>query len=107
MTDRKRLPSEKAEFKQQRQVELEETKRQAEERLRGAVGRLSNTDDGTVFLRWLMSECGWGVPPIIANPTTGEVNERSTLYQTFRQSLWWKVRKLIPINRINEVEHDL
>lgn len=104
--NRKQLPSEKAETKRTAKVEAEERKKEAESRLRGAVARLSQTDDGVIFLQWLKAECGWGVPPIVANPSTGEVNERSSLYQAFRQSLWWKVRRLIPINRINEVEHN-
>lgn len=100
------LPSQIIKQKEEEKLKREEQKDQDIKDLRGAIARISNTPDGRYFLRWLRNECGFGDSFLGINPTTGEIDPQRTTYSAMRLNLWWKIRKLIPIKQLIEVEHD-
>lgn len=103
--DKGHLPSKRAEAIAARADEIANQKEQAEAAIRGAVARLADTEDGKIFLRWMMKECGYG-NSYVAVDNTGKPNAELTMYQAFRLNLWWKVRKLLSVKQIIEVEHE-
>lgn len=104
MSDRPLLPSEKAKQKEERDRVAREQYRQSQEKLRGAVSRISATEDGRIFLEWLCNKSGWGNSYLALNSVSGEIDEKRTVCQAFNINLWWEIRKLIPIQHRIEVE---
>ncbi len=98
-----KLPSEKADEAAAQAKSAKQANEQRESEIKGAIARLSATEDGKIFLRWIMRECGFG-SPYVAVDAQGKPNPELTLYQAFRLNLWWKVRKYLPIKQRIEVE---
>lgn len=104
MKKRDELPSKRAEREALEKAELADKRNAEQVRLRGAMHRVFKGPDGKIVLEWLMRECGYGHPIIGAN-AMGDIDEKRTLYGAFRLNLWWKLRKLLPINILKEVEY--
>lgn len=70
-----------------------------------SVNRLANTDDGQVFLNYLMKECGFSTSSIVIDEQTKEINSKSTIYNEARKTVYYNVRKLLKSENIKKVEY--
>lgn len=74
------------------------------EKLKGALRRIGETDDGKYFYRWLYQECGGN--QAILGAIHGQIDEKATMYQAMRLNIWITVRKLLSFNILKEVEYE-
>lgn len=104
------MTDEKEKRPHQKRVDLppkELTKQvEARKRIEHAAMRVAKTESGQIFLRHIMTECGFKEPSTIMNPVTKEILEGSTLFNEAKRGLWLDVRKLIPVKLRNEIEKD-
>lgn len=100
------LPSAKAERKTKEAREREEEKKAREQQLRRDLAMTFKTAHGLRVLKFLMNECGFGSPILGANPASGEIDEKRTVYAAMRLNLYIKIRKLLPFSILKEVEYE-
>lgn len=104
MNMRNTPPSERPAARQAQEQTATEQQREAQEKLKGVLRRIGETDDGKIFFRWLRQECGGD--QAILGAIHGQIDEKATLYQAMRLNLWIKVRKLLSFNILKEVEYE-
>ncbi len=63
--------------------------------------------EGRNVLRYIMNQCGYQKPSVVVDPTTGEINDRSTLYNEARRNLYLDLRKFIPTRLLKKIEFEL
>lgn len=69
-----------------------------------ALDRLAKTEDGKIFLNYLMRECGFARSSITVDATSLEINTLSTIYNEARKTVYYKVRELIKQEDLIEIE---
>lgn len=106
MTTRKKneLPSARAERKVEEKTNLEKQKRAAEDQLRKDLAMTFRTAHGQRALLFIMKECGFG-NPIVGADHRGDIDEKRTTYGALRLNLYLKLRKLLPVSILKEVEY--
>lgn len=97
-------PSQRPEIRQAQEQERNDAQREREEKLKGVLRRIGETEDGKFFYRWLRQECGGD--QAILGAIHGQIDEKATLYQAMRLNLWIKVRRLLSFNILKEVEYE-
>lgn len=70
----------------------------------GAFQNVCATEDGILLLRFIRDECGFLLPSTIINPTTGEVNQKSTEYNDAKRDVYLRVRNYIPKKSLIKIE---
>lgn len=70
-----------------------------EKALKGAVTRLSGTDDGKIFLAALKQDCRWDDTIVGATP-------EQTHFYAARRGVYGGIRKYIPIKNLKEIEFE-
>ena len=70
-----------------------------------ALNRLVKTQDGKVFINWLMDICGFATSSIVVDVHTGEICLNSSIYNEARKTIYYKVRSLIKAEDLKEIEH--
>lgn len=70
-----------------------------------ALGRLVKTEDGKVFINYLMKECGFTLPSIVMNVNTCEINSKATIYNEARKTIYYKIRELIKQEDLIKIEN--
>lgn len=74
--------------------------------LRTSFKRTFGTRDGKIVLQWIMKLCGWDQSPICMDPTSREINDRSTLHDAARQNVYRQIRSYLTSDVLCEVEFD-
>ncbi len=72
---------------------VEDAKRKAERRLTSDMRKVFGSDEGVRVLRWLMIECGYQMPSVVANKETTEIYTDSTVYNEARRNLYLTMRR--------------
>jgi len=62
------------------------------------------TEHGKRVLTWLKDQCCYQISEITANPATGEINEKATLYNAIRRTLYMRLRKFLHRDILSQVE---
>lgn len=62
------------------------------------------TDSGKVVLKWIMNQCCYQISEVVANPATGEINEKASLYNTIRRTIYIRIRKFLHRDILAQVE---
>ena len=62
------------------------------------------TPEGKKVFKQLMEICGFKKPSVVLDPSTGEVNSQSTVYNEARRNLYLQIRALIRPEYLNEIE---
>ncbi len=106
MVDRNKaeLPSAKAERQVKEKIELTERKSEEQLQLRRAFAMTYKTAHGKVALHWIMKECGYN-SPILGADYRGDVDEKRSTYGAMRLNLYLRLRKLLPVHILQEVEY--
>lgn len=82
-------------------------KKQAELiRLKKDFIEVFSSDAGVRVGRALMNWCGFHSVSVVADPTTGEINDRSTLYNEARRNLYLEMRSFLNREIIKAIEVD-
>ncbi len=84
--------------KQQQQI----LKQQKE--LKDIFAQVCTMAEGILALRHLMDVCGYQKISIVGNPVTGDINDRSTLYNEAQRNIYLGLRKLIPYKFLKQIE---
>lgn len=100
------LPSEKAEEKIKEKTRQQNEAHEREQLLRRDMIATFRTAHGIRVLTWLMKECNFGDAILGANPVSGDLDEKRTMYQAMRLNLYIKIRKMLPFNILKEVEYN-
>lgn len=69
-----------------------------------ALDRLAKTEDGKIFLNYLMRECGFAKSSITIDTASLEINTLSTIYNEARKTVYYKVRELMKQEDLIEIE---
>lgn len=80
------LPSQRAAARKERQEESKQPNEDLEY-IRACISRIAQSDDGQIFLRWLMDQCSFGESKVAFNMKTGEISEKQTLYNSARETV--------------------
>jgi hypothetical protein len=83
----------------------EKEKQLKEKKLAKAFCECFATEAGKSVLEWLMEQCNYQRPLIVANPTTGE-SLNTTLYAEGRRTLYLRIRKFLHRDILSQVEQD-
>ncbi len=76
------------------QEDKDKEKRQLETaQVTAAVERISQTEDGVTFFKWLKTQCYFDRSTIAGNPQTYEVNTMGSIAQEFQRQLYLKIRR--------------
>lgn len=87
--------------------QLEEKQKLLEqEKIKRAFCECFATESGKTVLAWLMDQCSYQRPLIVANPATGE-SLNTTLYAEGRRTLYLRIRKFLHRDILAQVENDL
>ena len=70
-----------------------------------AVARLVRTEDGKIFINYLMRECGFARSSITVDTNSLEINTMSTIYNEARKTVYYKIRELIQQEDLIEIEN--
>lgn len=71
---------------------------------RSAIRHIASIPEGKIFLNILMTECGFMESNIHQNPQSLDININSMLVNEALRSLYVKLRRLIPTERLKEIE---
>jgi hypothetical protein len=74
--------------------------------IREIISIATSTEEGIIFARYLMNQCGFQRPSVVANQQTGEININSTIYMEARRNIWLDLRKMIPIKTLKKIEFE-
>ncbi len=99
------LPSEKQAAREENKAARDALRQEQADKIRGALRRVGETEDGKILYRYLYDEC-LGNRPIIAKGTIEVIDEKATLYQAFRQSIWINIRRMLTFNILKEIEYE-
>jgi hypothetical protein len=84
--------------------EISEKQKAAEgKKLQKAFCECFATESGKIVLKWLMDQCSYQRPLIVANPQTGE-SLNTTLYAEGRRTLYLRMRKFLHRDILAQVE---
>lgn len=102
--------------RRKRQEKLERIKRERVSRFKKSVTKVANTGDGQLFLYYLMKECGYQMPSVVTDGSSGKLLMDSTIYNEARRDIYLRVRNLlkdspellkkIEIDMVNEERKD-
>ena len=87
----------------QKDNEAQEQKKQLQ-LVTEAVRRLSETEDGVVFFRWLKEQCFFHRSTISGNHATYEVNTLGSISQEYQRALYLKLRRAFSRNAKIKIE---
>jgi len=71
---------------------------------RGVLNTVFSSPDGVRALRIIMEMCGYDKSDFAADPTTGEIQERGTLYNLARRTIYVELRRQIKPETLMKVE---
>lgn len=99
-----------AEHQAQRE-RAEEAEREAQQRaqdeaarVRRAVARILDTDDGRVFWKLLFDRCGWVKPVLMRGTVGGDISPVSTEAAAAQREVYRELRKLAPPDLLARAE---
>ena len=70
-----------------------------------AINRLVKTQDGKVFINWLMKLCGFARSSIVVDPATGNICAEASAYNEARKTVYYRIRSLIKPDDLYEIEY--
>lgn len=74
------------------------------QRLRNAFNNVAKTDAGRKVFRYLMQECGFLKPALVASCATGEINPLGSIYNEARKDVYYKIRGFLDKENIIAIE---
>lgn len=83
----------------------EASKIEVPSKIQDAISRLSKTDDGREFFRYLMRQCSFHVSTIVGNPQSHDINVHGTLFNEARRRLYLDLRRHIPHAERRKIEN--
>lgn len=89
----------------EKQTEKKTVNNSEMERLRRAVNRIAETEDGKIVFNYLMALCGFSVSSLVINPVSNEINSKSTIYHEARKTVYYNLRGLIEKEHLKEIEY--
>lgn len=81
----------------------EKAKLHEQAKLKKAMCECFATESGKFVLQWLMEQCGYQRPNVVADPSTGE-GLNTTLYNEGRRALYLRLRKNLHRDILAQVE---
>ncbi len=100
------MPSKK-EIAQVEREKQEKERKQREVDVKNAIRKVANTEAGRIFIRYLMGQCGFHNPSVVADRETGNIFTESTVYNEARRNLYLGLRPLIPPKNLVKIEFNL
>ena len=73
-------------------------------RIKQAYAGVAATRNGRIMIEDIMNLCGFHTPSVTVDPTTGEINTNSTIYNEARRNIYLTVRGRIPPKYRNMIE---
>lgn len=106
----KRITKEEGPFDREvfRMKQLEEQKAKAKEqenRLKEAANIVAASAEGVILLKYIMDLSGHKKHKAVVDPTSGEINTQSTVWNVARESLYLSVSKLLDERNLKRVEY--
>jgi hypothetical protein len=74
------------------------------QKLRNAFNNVAKTSSGKVVFRYLMKECGFNEPAVVASCATGEINPLGSIYNEARRDVYMRIRKFLSKENIISIE---
>lgn len=74
------------------------------ERLREAANMVAASNEGLILLKYILDLSGHKKHKAVVDPTSGEINIQSTVYNVARESLYLSVSKLLDERNLRRVE---
>ena len=62
--------------------------------------------EGLNLMKWIFGLSGYSKILITGNTQTGEINDRGTLYNNARRSIWLEIRQLLPRRTLKKIEFE-
>lgn len=87
-------------------LNAEEIKEKEKARLTRAFRECFASESGMIVLKWIMTQCCYQISEVSANPQTGEINEKASLYNAIRRTLYLRIRKFLHRDILSQVEMD-
>jgi hypothetical protein len=87
-------------------LNAEEIKEKEKARLTRAFRECFASESGMIVLKWIMTQCCYQISEVSANPATGEINEKASLYNAIRRTLYIRIRKFLHRDILTQVEMD-
>ncbi len=69
------------------------------------VQKISSTQEGQLFLKYLHDYCGFARTDSRYNPEAGEMNPYATVHCAAIRGLYVDIRRHIPLNKLLVIEH--
>ena len=88
--------------------EMEERKvkqKEAQVRLKEAANIVAASAEGMILLKYILELSGHKKHKAVVDPTSGEVNTQSTVWNVARESLYLSVSKLLDERNLKRVEY--
>lgn len=74
---------------------IEEAKQKRDRQLASDMRKIFGSAEGQNVLRWLMVECGYQRPSVVADKTTQQIYIDSTVYNEGRRNVWLQIRRYL------------
>ncbi len=62
--------------------------------------------EGLNLMRWIFNMTGYSKILITGNTQTGDIQDRGTLYNNARRSIWLEIRQLLPKRILKKIEYE-